>query len=67
VWDNLAWEHLGFPIKVIDLARAFASSPGGTRTEGVAWNTNAADIAFILYQKPVMVAVHARTMLAGLS
>ncbi len=65
-WDNLAWEHLGGDIKLVDVARPFASQPGGTQTDGVAWGSNAADMAFILYQKPVLVAVHGRDMLRSL-
>ena len=63
VWDNLAWENLGPDVKVIDVAAPFAVEPGGTDRENVAWGANSADMAFILYQKPVLVAVHAREML----
>ena len=30
------------------------------------WDSHAADMAFILYQKPVLVAIHARDMLKNL-
>jgi hypothetical protein len=66
-WDNLSWDNLGSDVKVIDTARPFATQPGGTKTGGVDWGTNAADMAFILYQKPVLVAVHAREMLRSLT
>lgn len=65
-WDNLAWDHLG-DVSRIDLAQPFVTEPGGTRTDGVGWGANAADLAFILYQKPVLVAIHAREMLARLT
>jgi hypothetical protein len=66
-WDNLSWDNLGADVKVIDVARPFASPPGGTNSAGVTWGANSADMAFILYQKPVLVAVHAREMLRQLA
>jgi hypothetical protein len=65
VWDNLAWQNLGDEVTVIDVAAPFAVEPGGTDRQNVAWGANSADMAFILYQKPVLVAVHAREMLKG--
>ena len=66
-WNELAWEHLpnfdslGF----IDLN---AGDPGSGITESpdnlFIWGRNAADMAYILYQVPVMVAFHAADMLA---
>jgi hypothetical protein len=67
-WDNLSWAHLNLDGgEVIDVGKAL--KPGLTLTgsdEGVKWGTNAADMAYILYQKPVMVAIHGRTMLEKL-
>ena len=64
VWDNLSWENIDLAGKpVIDLSRPFILPLGGTQTGGHAWNSNAGDIAAILYQKPVMIAVHGREML----
>ena len=40
--------------------------PAGADADGVQWGSNAADMAYILYQKPVMVAVHGRNMLKNL-
>jgi hypothetical protein len=65
-WDNLSWESLGADVKVIDVAAPLATDPPGTNPSGVAWGANSADMAFILYQKPVLVAVHGRDMLKGL-
>ncbi|GAB4042323.1 hypothetical protein [Spirosoma litoris] len=64
-WDNLSWETLGNQ-PVIDLAQPFAQPLTGQNPDNVNWNTNAADLAYILFQKPVMVAVHAREMLKNL-
>ncbi|GAB3325631.1 hypothetical protein GCM10027299_24000 [Larkinella ripae] len=65
-WDNLSWETLGNQREVIDLTKPFVRNLPGTNPDAVNWNTNAADLAYILYQKPVMVAVHAREMLRNL-
>jgi hypothetical protein len=65
-WDNLSWDHLGADVKVIDVAKPFVLPLSGS-TAGADWGSNAADMAFILYQKPVLVAIHGREMLAGLA
>jgi hypothetical protein len=68
-WDNLAWTDLTIPSgrATIDLAAPLAHTPSGTNPESLAWapaaGANAADIAAILQQKPVLVGVHARQML----
>ena len=72
-WDNMAWTDLAFAPgrELIDLAAPFAHTPTGTapndNPDNLAWapaqGANAADIAVILRQKPVLVAIHAREML----
>ena len=65
-WDNLSWTNIDLSGgAAVDVAKPFASQPSGA-DDGVQWNTNAADMAFILYQEPVMVAVHGRNMLKNL-
>ncbi|RRB07232.1 hypothetical protein [Larkinella rosea] len=66
-WDNLSWETLGNQREVIDMSKPFVQSLPGSNPDSVNWNTNSADLAYILFQKPVMVAVHAREMLRNLS
>ncbi len=61
-WDQLAWSHLDSSSPVIDITKAIKATVGGT----VQWGTNSADLASILYQKPVLIAVHARDMLTSL-
>jgi hypothetical protein len=65
-WDNLSWVHLDLTGgQAIDVEKAL--KPGLTGDDaGVKWGSNAADMAFILYQKPAMVAVHGRNMLQNL-
>ena len=66
-WNDLAWEHLtGFDtLDVINLQDnapvpfAMTDDPDNL----FAWRRNAADMAYILYQVPVMVAFHAADML----
>jgi len=65
-WNDLAWEHLenfdslGF----IDFnAEIQANIPDGSTDAKFQWGRNAADMAYILYQVPVMVAFHAADML----
>jgi hypothetical protein len=64
-WDDLAWSHLGPPGTVdhIDLDTAPTTTIVTEPDRSVAWGANAADMAFILYQTPVMVAFHAQDML----
>ena len=68
IWDNLSWANLDVAVgSSIDVAKPFVSSPGGTNDGGLAWASNAADMASIFYQEPVMVAIHGREMLKNLS
>lgn len=64
-WNDLSWEHLvaapgdldDYHVNVAHSLSAVAGSPTAT------WGRNAADMAFILYQNPVMFARHAQEML----
>jgi hypothetical protein len=68
VWDNLSWANLDVSAGArIDVAKTFISPPGGANSGGLVWGSNAADMASILYQEPVMVAIHGREMLKNLS
>jgi hypothetical protein len=66
VWNNLSWEHLPAGAPVVPMTPA-PTPPGTGGDGGAAWGTNAANMAFILYQQPVLVAVHARRMLAKIT
>jgi hypothetical protein len=67
-WNEVAWEHLSNfdTLDVIDLSSNAPSS--GPMTDPpdhqFIWGKNASDMAYILYQVPVMVAFHAADMLA---
>lgn len=66
-WNELAWEHLSNfeTLEVLDFDSN--APPNGVITDvpdnQFGWGTNAADMAYILYQVPVMVAFHAGDML----
>jgi hypothetical protein len=65
-WNDLTWNHLGPPdaVEIIDLgvAQSLDSGEDGPDKK-ILWGSNAADMAYILFQAPVMVAVHAADML----
>ena len=67
-WDNLAWTHVDLSAgQAVDLSKPFLAQPPGTDAEAIQWGSNAADMAYIFYQDPVMVAVHGRNMLKNLN
>jgi hypothetical protein len=67
-WDDVAWEHLTDfnTLDFIDL-KVHKPIPGSitdaTDSQFI-WGRNSADMAYILYQVPVMVAFHGADMLA---
>ncbi len=69
-WNQLSWNHLGDPntVSMIKLDQAkIPAVTGSTATaldKSILWGSNAADMAYILFQVPVMVAIHADNMLA---
>lgn len=65
-WDNMSWKNLGADVALIDPGAALSPSPSGSNPQGINWNSNSADLAYILYQKPVLVAVHSKDMLKNL-
>jgi hypothetical protein len=71
-WDDLAWEHLGSldDLNYVDLTKAPQTEIPDAMPDGspnpdatVVWGRDAADMAYVLYQVPVMVAFHAHDML----
>lgn len=64
-WNDLAWNHFGDPatIKLIDVSSVPNINITDTPDKEITWGSNAADMAYIFYQVPVMVAVHADDML----
>ena len=59
-WDDLAWDQFGSTIPFIKGAVKPSIDP---EPESAKWGTDAAEMAYILFQKPSMVAVHAKDML----
>jgi hypothetical protein len=65
-WRDLTWNHLGDPetIDAVDLAAAPPTNiPAGSADSRAHWGSNSAEMAYILFQDPVMVAFHAADML----
>jgi hypothetical protein len=70
-WDDLCWNNFDPPLMFINTAVFPTATPPSpslfaqlkTQPERDQWGRNAADMAFVLYQKPVMIAVHAKEML----
>ena len=66
-WNQLAWNHIDEnpeDIKLINLSTDFAKPiTPDTPDSNIKWGTNSADMAYILYQAPVIVALHADDML----
>lgn len=71
-WDDLSWGHMGGgsittvdQVDFLNLDRRDLdfTIPPTSGDEHVYWGTNAADIAYILEQKPVIIGIHATDML----
>ncbi|HMG93705.1 MAG TPA: hypothetical protein VK589_26790 [Chryseolinea sp.] len=58
-WDDLSWTKLPDSLKFIQASVV----PGFNPPEAFRWGMDSANMAFILLQKPSMVAVHAKEML----
>lgn len=67
-WNDLSWEHFvntasDLDEYQLDATHTFNADAGSENTPRATWGKNAADIAYILYQNPVMFARHAQEML----
>jgi hypothetical protein len=63
-WNDLSWVNLGLTDgERIDLKKALVGTSVTVREEGTKWGANAADMAYIFYQEPVLVGIHGREML----
>jgi len=63
-WNDLAWSHVALgPLGAMSLTPAPVTDISEAPDSTVEWGSNAADMAYALYQVPVMVAVHAAEML----
>lgn len=64
-WDDLAWNNFVDGMRFVSTSVlpkvSFMSQL--TAAEQAQWGSHSADMAFVLYQKPVMIAVHAKEML----
>jgi hypothetical protein len=67
-WDDLSWDKFASAMRFIDTSTPPAAGffNGLTSAEKAQWGSHSADMASILYQQPVMIAVHAKEMLEKL-
>jgi hypothetical protein len=66
-WDDLSWESFSEEIKFIKKGVIPTISPVDPNPiTPITWGADSASMAYILFQKPNMVAVHAKKMLKGL-
>lgn len=67
-WDDLGWDNFADGIEFVNTSTkplpAFFNKLSAA--EKAQWGTHSADMAAVLYQKPVMIAVHAKEMLEKL-
>jgi hypothetical protein len=67
-WDDLGWDNFADGTRFLSTAAPpvpfFLNKL--KPAEKAQWGTHSADMAFVLYQKPVMIAVHAKEMLEKL-
>jgi hypothetical protein len=61
-WDDLAWNNFTTNVKIITKG-AILKSNHIPPADQANWGVSSADMAYILFQKPAMVAVHAKQML----
>jgi hypothetical protein len=65
-WDNLAWNHLdpgNVATNVKTIIQNYSANGLNSAFDGAHWNTDAAQNAFILFQNPALVAIHASNMI----
>lgn len=66
-WDDLGWDRFPAGMPFVDVTVPPSSfTPAGPGENAAQWGSDSARMASILYQKPVMIAVHAKEMLEGL-
>jgi len=66
-WDDVSWDKYS-PVKgfISTGVKPTGFTPTGAGEDINQWGNNSAMMAYILYQKPVMIAVHAKEMLENL-
>ncbi len=67
-WNDLAWSLFADGQTFIDMTMPPSSfAPAGSGESLGQWGSDSARMATILFQAPVMIAVHAKEMLEGLA
>jgi hypothetical protein len=60
-WNSLSWDEFSDNLSFIDLEEDIPDKPS---RENVTWGANSADMAYILYQNPFMMAIHTSKMVS---
>lgn len=63
-WDDLSWDRFGPDLKFIRAGLPPTFSPSDNTPDK--WGRSSADMAYVLFQKPSMIAVHAKEMLENI-
>jgi hypothetical protein len=66
-WNDLNWDHVISSVGSNNYLDLEAVPLNGLEIENITWGTHAADLAYILLQHPVRIAVHARDLLPNLN
>lgn len=62
-WNDLTWQHLSNP-NFVDTSSTFSGTPtDDDNNPSLAWGNTSADMAYILYQVPFGLFIHAKEML----
>jgi hypothetical protein len=67
-WNDLSWDRFPAAMQFVDTGVQPGNGfvPAGPGENITQWGRDAAQMASILFQAPVMIAVHAKEMLEGL-
>lgn len=61
-WSDLAWDDLQDPDHIV-LSNTGNTALAPANNEGIEWKASSAEMAYITFQKPALVAIHAEKML----
>ncbi len=65
-WNDLNWDHVISSLGSNNYIDLESGPLNGLKIKNVMWGSHAADLAYILLQQPVRIAVHARELLPNL-
>jgi hypothetical protein len=66
-WNDLNWDYVKSSVGSNEYVDLLHVPLNGIKIDNVTWGSHAADLAYILLQQPVRIAVHARDLLKNLT